>query len=506
MLFLEAVLAVRVATGEAGVAMFLILVLPRLVLTAGAFAVVVAVAQRRAVAVGAAATVAVVVTAFAAGSVIDGLVSAFAAMLAIALAAVVLATSRSRSLSTPTGLASVLASWWTAGAALAGLVGLAYGGLSGPGTAGGGIIFLLLAGAGGACAVGLRSARPVAAWVLAATWPVTLVAVSLSDADGLGLGAVLVLHAAAALAAVGSAPIMAALGPAAVAARGRAVVTAARVPRAWLLWGGLALAVATGLLLAVSGSSSASGASGAGVGTMVIVVGFLALAAIFTPTLPWFWRVAAAAGGALAIAAGWTGFGSSSSGDALLWVVLVPLALVGTCAWGALVNHRHGTTSSRPGWAGPGTPPPPRSVSFLIPPTAGARSRLALHVETALPPDAALEAVRRATAVRGNWFVVFDDHVEIAGTDDHVVGLHIGGHCHFRARVETRGSRTVLRVGGMDRYLQSRSWYGFIPAGPAHVQGFWMYRLFLQTVAAELARLDTHARLSIAGPSQAVVA
>ena len=127
-----------------------------------------------------------------------------------------------------------------------------------------------------------------------------------------------------------------------------------------------------------------------------------------------------------------------------------------------------------------------------------------------------LSAKKEGLVVDGQTYdaaTILTDHQRLRGQQPDAILVwsgdftsHIGGHCHFRARVESRGGRTSLRIGGMDRYLQSRSWYGFIPAGPAHVQGFWMYRLYLQTVAAELARLDPHARLAIAGPSQAAMA
>lgn len=117
-----------------------------------------------------------------------------------------------------------------------------------------------------------------------------------------------------------------------------------------------------------------------------------------------------------------------------------------------------------------------------------------------------LEAVRRVTAVRGNWFIVWDDHVEVLGADPTTLGLRIGGKCAFRARVEPRQARTVLRVGGLDRWTQSRNYIGgFIPAGLAHIEGFFMYKLFLQTVAAELAHLDPTARARIGSPSGATI-
>ena len=514
-LLVEAVLSLSGATGgDAEAAAFVVVVLPRLLLAAGAGGVVLALAQRRAVAAGGAVALAAVVLTAALGTSVDG-PGAFGAMLAVALAAVVVGAPGGPRTPSPGGTAATLALWLAAAAFVAALVGFSYGAIAGqasPTYVGSGVLFLLLGGVAVGCGVGLRAGQPAAVWVLVGTWLLTLVAVSLPGLEGLGLGAVAVLHLAAAVAALTNRSAAASLGPGALTAWDRARVTIARVPQMWVLCGGLALAVTVGLLLAVSGTSTSSSSSGGGAGTgatvMIVIVGLLAFAAAFTPTLPWFWRAGLVAGGVLACGIAWGGHeGLSSRGSALTWIVVLPLALVGGAVWGAVVNHRHGATSSRPGWVGPGGPPPPHPASsFLIPPTAGARSRLALHADTALPPDVVLDAVRRTTAVRGNWFVVFGDEVEIAGGEPGVVGLHIGGHCHFRARVESRGGRTSLRVGGMDRYLQSRSWYGFIPAGPAHVQGFWMYRLYLQTVAAELARLDPHARLAIAGPAQAAVA
>ncbi|MEJ2887896.1 hypothetical protein [Actinomycetospora aeridis] len=512
LLVVEAVIAMGGALGgDADGAGFVVLVLPRLALAAGGAGVLAALAQQRASALAGSVTLAVVVLAMELGTAVDA-PGAFAATVAIALASVVLGAPAALLRPVPGRIATTLAVWVAVGAVVAAFAGFAYGSIAGQVSAsyaGGGVLFLLVAGVAVACAAGLRAGRVPAAWALAGSWVLTLVAVSVADLDGLGLSSVVVLHLAAAIVALAARPVAASLGPGALATWDRARVTVDRVPRPWVLGGGLVLAVATGLLLAVSGTSASGysgGNSSTGVTVMIVIVGLLALAATATPTLPWFWRVAVGLGGLLALGIAWSGSSGSGTGSSLTWILVLPLALIGGAVWGALVNHRHGATSSRPGWVGAGSAPPPYPLSFLIPPTAGARSRLALHADVALPPEAVLDAVRRVTAVRGNWFVVFDDTVEIEGEQPGVVALHVGGHCHFRARVESRGGRTVLRVGGMDRYLQSRSWYGFIPVGPAHVQGFWMYKLFLQTVAAELARLDPRARLSIAGPSQAAVA
>jgi hypothetical protein len=208
-------------------------------------------------------------------------------------------------------------------------------------------------------------------------------------------------------------------------------------------------------------------------------------------------------GGLVALWIGWTGQQDlSTTSSSLTWIVVIPALLVGGVVWGLVENRRTGATSTRPGWSGPGAPPPPRSIAFMVPPTAGGRARLSLDVETALPQHVLLDAVRRVTAVRGNWFVVQGDHVEVSGAGPGELGLHIGGHCHFRARVQPRGARTALRVGGMDLWVQSRSYYfGVVPAGLAHVQGFFAYTLFLRTVGAEIARLDPLASLRIGAPS-----
>ena len=510
LLVLEAVASFSGATGgDAEAAAFLVLVLPRLALAAAGGAVLVALAQRRSSALAGSVTLAVVVLATGLGGAV-GALGAFAAMVAIALAAVVVGAPGAPVKPAPGRVAATLAVWVAVGALIAALAGFAYGSIAGrasPGYAGGGVVFLLLAGLAATCAVGLRAGRVAAAWAFAASWPLGLVAVSVADLDGFGLSSVALLHLVAAGVALADPSVAASLGPGALSAWDRARLTVERIPRTWVLWVGLVLAVTTGVLLVVS-SSSASGYSagntGNGAAVMVVVVGLLALAATVTPTLPWFLRVALGLGGLLVLGLAWGGSNTSSTGSALLWIVVLPLALIGGSVWGAVVNHRHGATSSRPGWVGDGSAPPPYPLSFLTPPTAGGRARLALHAETSLPPEAVLEAVRRVTAVRGNWFVVFDDHVEVAGGDAGSVDLRIGDHCAFPARVHRHGDRTMLDVGGMDRWVQSRPWYGFVPVGPASVQGFWMYRLFLQTVAAEIARLDPRARPEVIGTFKGV--
>ena len=120
-----------------------------------------------------------------------------------------------------------------------------------------------------------------------------------------------------------------------------------------------------------------------------------------------------------------------------------------------------------------------------------------LELSTTLSPDAALDAVVRATGVRGNWFRTSGDVVAVTGRAEGGVGLKIGGTCTFRALV-TSGGRTELRVGGMDKWTKSRWYFDFlIPISPAKVEGFRMYKLYLRTVASEIARLDPSTRARI---------
>lgn len=259
----------------------------------------------------------------------------------------------------------------------------------------------------------------------------------------------------------------------------------------------VAVLVVFGLLVIVSSASGAgSGASWAGL--LSVLIGLLAVAAAFTPTMPAVWRAGCGAAGAFGLVLGASvGFADSALSGWGALMPLVPAAVVGTVGYGWWHNHRTGATATAPGWTGPGSLPPPSPVQFPLPPTAKGRAGVCLTARTALAPELLLDAVARTTAVRGNWFVVRGDRVDVSGRDDDGQILTIGGHASFRSRIHAHGGDTVLRVGGLDRWVQSRNYWGFVPVGFAHVQGYWAYKCYLQTLAGELACLDPGARMTI---------
>ena len=180
------------------------------------------------------------------------------------------------------------------------------------------MLYLLIAGASVGCAIGLRAGRMAAVWVLAGMWLLTLVAVSLPGLEGLGLGAVAVLHLAAAVAALANRSAAASLGPGVARGLGPRAVTVARVPQDWVLWvvcaGGDRGPPARGLG-PTSGNYSVLrlvlGRRGEHRGDRhIVIVGPPRVAAAFTPTLPWFWRAGLVVGGVLA----WGSRGAATGG------------------------------------------------------------------------------------------------------------------------------------------------------------------------------------------------
>ena len=147
---------------------------------------------------------------------------------------------------------------------------------------------------------------------------------------------------------------------------------------------------------------------------------------------------------------------------------------------------------------------PPSATVHPTPLTAGARSTVRLVSTTSAPVAQVLEAFRRAAQVRGNFFLVWGDAVAVEATTSDGFICRTPGSAVFQVRVEVSAGTTRLRVGGFDRYRTSRQYVaGFIPAGPATVQGFRAYKVFLAALAQEVHRLDPGCRTVIGTPEQA---
>ena len=149
------------------------------------------------------------------------------------------------------------------------------------------------------------------------------------------------------------------------------------------------------------------------------------------------------------------------------------------------------------------TGPPASATVHPTPVTARARSTVRLVSTTSAPVGQVLDAVRRAAQVRGNFFLVWGDSVSIETTTPDGFVCRSGGTAVFRVHAEASAGATRLRVGGFDRYRTSRQYVaGFIPVGPATVQGFRAYKIFLAALAQELHRLDPGARTVVGTPAQ----
>ncbi|MFP5023384.1 hypothetical protein [Pseudonocardia phyllosphaerae] len=277
----------------------------------------------------------------------------------------------------------------------------------------------------------------------------------------------------------------------------------------WMKFGAIGMIVLGIVAAVLAGTSASDGESQHATLAVVSIVGALvAAAAVFTPTMPTYWRAGCAGAALLGIVAGAAGFSGTYSDRWMILFGSLPLAIAIRSVWGAIANQRNGVTSTSPGWIGqrPRLGPPGRPLTFATPVTAKGRSRLRLQIDTGLDAATVLDHVRAATGVRGNWFVVGGDHVDVQGKRPDELALSITNswklHATFRAVATGHGRRTQLIVGGLDTWTQSRMYYyGFIPAGPASVKGYWMYLLFLQTVAGELRHVDPSVRASIGGPA-----
>lgn len=430
-------------------------------------------------------------------------------MLAMATAALAVVDARFVLAGTPVEMP--LAWWWTGGCGAAALYELVASHEVVGGTAGQvvtGVLFLLLGVAGAVCASELAGGRTAPRWAVAIGLPVALIAMTIGDGGSHVVWPLLVVHAALALAVLR--PLVPALAGVAIAVhrwRDRALAAS---PAVRLGVAG-ALVVVTGLVLAAARWTSTSSSSDysssddytstgsfSGATAAVVIVGVLALAAVFTPTMTPLWRGGLVASGSFALWLAWHDGNTLHDGESTFaWTVAFPLVIVGSAAWGFWTNRRTGASATRPGWTGEGALPPMLELPFVAPPTAGARSRTCLEVSTTASPEAVLDAVVRMTGVRGNWFRTYGDEVEVTGRSAHVVKLKIGGTCTFRAQV-TEGGRTELRLGGMDSWTKSRWTLDFvIPIAPAKVEGFRMYKLYLRAVASEIARVDPSSRARI---------
>ena len=428
----------------------------------------------------------------------------------------------------PIASARLLVGWWLGATVYAAVLALTRAGyksiepLDAASSTAAGVLFWCLAAVGVVVLVATAARHGGVRWVFAGTWVVDAVAVGMIDSGNHAFWALLVLHAAAALALLLPARARTYFGDAPLAWT-RTVATwwagVLAAPRAVVLGVGGGVVALLGLIVALAGAATpgspgtspsvtsvpsssddlAPGSSWSVVAAVVIAL--LCVVLTLTPTMPTWWRGGLGAVGALLLV---LAFGGDDLFEGRLGAVtlLVPVVAVASSGLGAWTNWRTGATSTRPGWEGVGAPPPSASPRFPWPPTAGGRSRVQLRADSALGGDALLDAAVRMCAVRGNWFLVGTDTVGAGPRqgDRVVLGLHSGRtRCgEFRARTQRGGPRTTLVVGGMDRWTRRREyWFRVVPAGPASMQGFFMYRLYLQTVASELVRLDPTARITL---------
>ena len=155
--------------------------------------------------------------------------------------------------------------------------------------------------------------------------------------------------------------------------------------------------------------------------------------------------------------------------------------------------------------------------------TAKARARLALRARTNLAPVATLELVAgAATSVKGGGMSLVTGgliggvygaanigaQVNVEARSEKSLALSITSGkrlvelCTFSASVDTDGTHTILRIGGLETYKTDQSrMYGLVPVTPKTILGFSPYKRYLDVVAEMLLSKDPTAQVSIAVPS-----
>jgi hypothetical protein len=149
--------------------------------------------------------------------------------------------------------------------------------------------------------------------------------------------------------------------------------------------------------------------------------------------------------------------------------------------------------------------------------TAKNRARLTLRATTTLSKKNALNLVRAAAGeVRGGGASLLTSGVQNLGAQIHIEvasasrlgmsitsGKRIVELCTFSAEaVEDGEGVTTLRVGGLETYRTNQPTYLFIPVGPKSIAGYDPYKRFLNHLAAELAKVDPQATVSVDTPNQ----
>jgi hypothetical protein len=147
--------------------------------------------------------------------------------------------------------------------------------------------------------------------------------------------------------------------------------------------------------------------------------------------------------------------------------------------------------------------------------TARTRARTTLTATTALNPADVLAAVKQATDdAKGGGGSLLTSGIVNAAAQVHVEkelpdglamsitsGKRLVELCTFSAFAEAKDGTTSLRVGGLETYKTSQTRVlGVIPAGPAAIPGFSLYKRFLGEVEARLKANDPQATVSIAVP------
>jgi hypothetical protein len=156
--------------------------------------------------------------------------------------------------------------------------------------------------------------------------------------------------------------------------------------------------------------------------------------------------------------------------------------------------------------------------------TAKSRAARALVATTALEPTATLTLIKavaddvafrntdwmawltRLWAMINPWDVSGNscgDRVNVEEESSHDLGLSITSRnrrlefCTFSALARDEGGQTSVRVGGLESYKMTRSTLNFIPIGPKSIDGYGLYKRFLDEVAAALMGADAHAEIAV---------
>ena len=223
---------------------------------------------------------------------------------------------------------------------------------------------------------------------------------------------------------------------------------------------------------------------------LTVLSGFLAIGAVFVPTMP---RNRQFLLGGVGLVAGiygiWTWQQDTGHYTFPAIVTVAPLLIVGWAAYGWHQNVQRGEGARGSLDDTDDTGP---ELVFPVAVRAGTRGSVGLDLDVEASPEALRDAVTRALANRGNYFTT--DGCAYSVLRHHPDGLDCAVLSGFRGiRQCTFGVRrdgTRLSVRLQEYRTENEKLFFVIPMGPATIPGYGSYRHFLRALTREVRRID----------------